>query len=257
MLFNLRHTVSCGQIFRWNQAGDSFYVTAGDTIIRAEQRGSRTSFKTSGPFDTRRYFGLDKDLGAIYRSINRDATIAAAIRRYPGLRLIRQEPWECLLSYICSANSSIPQIKRMLTNLAARFGDELWLGDYSDFSFPTPEQLEGATLQQLKDCKVGFRAKFLLNAIRKHDGIEWSREGLMGLDGVGPKIADCVSLFALGVTDAFPIDVWIRRGMEKAYFRGRKASYNDISNFARNHFGKYAGYAQEYLYHFWRHEASQ
>jgi len=218
-------------------------------------------------------------LPKIYSSILKDEHIKAAVERFKGLRLVRQEPWECLISYVCATNKNIPAIKDMIQNLSRRFGKKLLCDELEFYTFPRPHDLANARVEELKKCKLGFRARRVLEASRKVStkevdlddlrkiGYEKAKTKLMRLYGVGPKVADCVLLFSLDKLEAFPIDVWMKRIILNYYHNHfdlpfvKKVSsknsltrreYDRIGLFGRKYFGKFVGYAQEYLYHFER-----
>jgi len=198
-----------------------------------------------------------------------------AIQRFYGLRISRQEPWECLISYICATYKNIPAIKNMILNLSKRFGRKISFNGHDFYTFPKPSDLAHASLEEIRKCKLGFRAErvletskildrreFNLEDLRKMD-YEKARRELLSLPGVGQKVADCVFLFSLERLEAFPVDVWMKRVVLEFYpsYFGQsfieKASskssitlreYKTISSFGREYFGKYAGYAQEYLF---------
>jgi len=189
-----------------------------------------------------------------------------AVAACPGLRLLRQEPWECLASFILSSTKQIVQIRQIVARLCEQFGEPCQ-GDARPCpsrAFPTPERIAAATEQELRDCKMGFRAPSLLAAAREiADGTldlekirtldyAGARAELMKLRGVGGKIADCVLLFAYGFDGAFPVDVWIERALQELYFPRRRASEKRLRHFAATHFGPHAGYAQQYLFHYMR-----
>ena len=203
----------------------------------------------------------------ILKSIDRDPFIHTAINRCTGLRLIRQPKWECLISYICSTNSNIPMIRRRIAAIAQLFGKEINFEDKTYFSFPDPSTISCSGEHAITECKLGYRAPYVLDtackiADLKHweDSItalpyEDARRQLMKLSGVGPKAADCILLFAFQKYEAFPVDVWIRRIMHQNYIKNLNTSsalttgeYDEIRRFAKKHFGEYCGYAQEYLY---------
>ena len=180
------------------------------------------------------------------------------MKEHRGLRVIRQEPWECLASFIASSSKQIVQIRQIVGLLSQRFGERI---DNTNHAFPTASVIARATHQQLWDCKLGFRAKNLLVAAQVIDGgkldlnalrsMEYERalEELIKLPGVGEKIANCTLLFACGFNQAFPIDVWIERALRRIYFHGKKqVTPRNLREFARSHFGPYAGWAQQYLF---------
>jgi N-glycosylase/DNA lyase len=210
----------------------------------------------------RSYFRLDDDIKAIYAEISRDARVAEMIARYPGLRLLRIEPWECLISFICSANNSIPRIHQNMETLASHYGIPIEMDGEVRHAFPTPAQLAAASETELRGLALGFRAPYVAHAARM------VLEGWLDLDslvrlpyseakarldacpGIGPKIADCIAVFSLEKLEAFPIDVWIRRALGDWYFPGQKTPPDWVLlEWAQAHFGRYGGYAQQYLFH--------
>jgi N-glycosylase/DNA lyase len=259
-------------VFRWKLENGWYQGVIGRNVVRVRQENERLLFSTSSKGkDAKfliRYFRLDDDLPKILSEINRDAVIEKVIRKNYGLRLIRQDPWECLISYICSANANIPNIEKMLSKLSERFGKKC--GD-GFFEFPSPESFARASLQELKECGVGYRAKYIQETSRKiSDGeisfedlkkinYDEARSALLQLPGVGPKVADCVLLFSLEKLQAFPVDVWMRKAMVKFY--GSHLSKNppmeEIASFGRKYFGEFAGYAQEYLFYYVRSSAGR
>ena len=282
--FNLDCTLSCGQVFRWEKHGDWWQSVLDDSFVKVRQKANTLQFEVvpEGSVDVAflsNYFGLDDDLPAVYSKIVKDSFVEAAIKKFHGLRLIRQEPWECLISYSCATNKNIPAIKNMIANLCERFGRKITPAYGEVYTFPTVEDLAEARLSSLRLCKLGFRAErvkqtsklvsegvFSLEAI-KNLPYEEAKKRLMTLPGVGPKVADCVLLFGFGRLKAFPIDVWMKRiileiyadHFERAFIVKAKrdkapsaSEYKTISSFGRRYFGENVGYAQEYLYHFGR-----
>lgn len=260
--FNLDYTLSCGQVFRWEKKEWWTGVVNG-AIIRAKQEGCELMIDSG--LDKEfiiDYFRLDDDLEMIYSEINKDELIDTLIRKYRGMRLIRQDPWECLVSYICSSNNTIRNISNSIKHISECFGKKIEDGY---FSFPSPEVLSKAPLCDIQGCKVGFRASRVLEiAERVADGefdlyglkdqtYEEARKELVKINGVGDKIAGCVLLFAFGRLESFPVDTHIEQIMERFYgenFRDARKSkkYEAIAGFGREYFGRYCGYAQEYLY---------
>ncbi|MCZ7384424.1 MAG: DNA glycosylase [Candidatus Methanoperedens sp.] len=259
--FNLDLTLSCGQVFRWEKNERWAGVVNGE-LIRARQLDAEVIIDSAlDKKFIRDYFRLDDDMEKIYASMNKDQKIASLIRKYRGLRLIRQDPWECLVSYICSSNNTIRNIRNSIRRMCECFGDKIYEGY---FSFPTPESLSEVQLCDMEQCRLGFRAPRVLkiaSMIAKNEfdlyGIktlsyEEGRRELVKIDGVGNKIADCVLLFAFGKLESFPVDTHIEQIMDMYYgdkFKGSKSKKREeIAEFAREYFGKYCGYAQEYLY---------
>jgi N-glycosylase/DNA lyase len=266
--FSLDQTLSCGQVFRWDRTGDGWwYGVIGRRVVRIRQAGMRLTFKGAPASLITHYFSLDVDLSPILSSIDRDPFIHAAISQCNGLRLIRQPKWECLVSYICSTNSNIPTIRRRIATIAQQFGEEITFEDKIYYTFPDPSRISCSGEHFLTGCNLGYRTPYVLDTAgeitdmqRWEDTIaslpfEEARRELMKLKGVGPKAADCILLFAFQKYEAFPVDVWIRRIMQRNYIKtlnttsaltGRE--YDTIRHYAKKHFGKYCGYAQEYLY---------
>jgi len=283
MPFNLEHTLQCGQLFRWEKIGDCWYGVVKEKIIKIRQSDDTLQFQIF-PSETdieflQLYLRLDDNLPHILSQIKKDETIKKAIHLSYGLRIIRQEPWECLISYICATYKNISAIKKMIQNLSKTFGRKIRFENRSFYTFPKPSDLARANLKKLKNCGLGFRANsildaakivesgdFDLEALRKMD-YEKAKQELLSLPGVGNKVADCILLFSLDKSEAFPVDVWIKRVVLEFYSKSfdsefvEKVSekkslttneYLKISEFGREYFGAYAGYAQEYLFHWKR-----
>ena len=266
--FSLDQTLGCGQVFRWDKTEAGWwYGVVGRHVIKIRQDSQKLTFEgASVPFITQ-YFSLDTDLQPILETIDRDPFIDSAIRRCTGLRLIRQPKWECLISYICSTNSNIPMIRRRIGTIAEQFGREIIFEGKKYYAFPEPSAITCAGGKALAECRLGYRTPYVFNTacaignIKQWEetitsmAFETARRELMKLSGVGPKAADCVLLFAFQKYEAFPVDVWIRRIMQQHYIRNLSTTsgltareYDCIRRFAREHFGEYCGYAQEYLY---------
>ena len=212
------------------------------------------------------YLQTSVKLDNILASFPADQPMLAAVQACRGLRLLRQDPWECLASFILSSTKRITQIEQIVAELCRRFGDPLipLSPGESVFSFPPAERLARCSEAELRACKAGFRAPHLLTAARSVASgrcdlsrLGWlplaeARDQLMVLPGVGPKIADCVLLFAFGFAEAFPLDVWVLRALGQLYFPGRRMTPQRLREFAATHFGAQAGYAQQYLFHYMR-----
>ena len=277
--FNLDVTLCCGQVFRWEKKGDWWYGVAGGKALKVRQKNAELEFSNADEKMIEHYFGLDDDLNKISAEIGRDEHIRKALRELWGLRIIRQDPWECLISYICATYKNIPAIRRMLLSLSSRFGEKMTLDGMEFFTFPTPEKLAGATEKDLLECGLGYRAKYVQETSKrifennfelerlKQLPYEQAKKKLCGFAGVGHKVADCILLFSLGKLEAFPVDRWVERVILNHYAQrlpselAQKLSqreefsnseYAKLSTFGREYFGEYAGYAQEYLYHYER-----
>lgn len=274
--YDLQSTLECGQAFRWIRSGAGWESVIGDRWARVEAApGGLTVSWMDGPSEApwlRHHLAADEVLEPIIASFPDDAPLRSAVARCRGLRLLRQEPWECLASFICSSTKQIVQIRQIVALLSERWGHEVAVpsGAVLNRAFPTAATIASAGEGALRDCKLGFRAPYVLDAARRVvEGrldlealarleTPAAREALMEIHGVGRKIADCVLLFAYGRQDAFPIDVWVRRALSQLYFpRARRVSSARLESFSESYFGPYSGYAQQYLFHYIRLEAGR
>ena len=259
--FSLKHTIECGQLFRWLRKDGDYYVIINNTVLKLKQDGEHLYYSANRRIPAsflRSYFRLNEDYQSIIQHIAKDSLMKKAIRMFHGLRLIQQEPRECLLSYVCSSFSNIPKIQGNLNKMALCFGKPVLFDNHTFFTFP----LELGNLEKIRNCGVGYRASYLFEVSRKatHQFLnplrklpyEEAKRALMQLHGVGDKVADCVLLFSLGFSEAFPVDTWIRRGFSKAYLGGTQASGKEVREYAARYFGRHAGYAQQFLFHYWR-----
>lgn len=277
--FNLDLTLCCGQVFKWEKKEGWWYGIIGDNPIKIRQTHKGLEFENTGSNIIKNYFGLKDNLHEIKRKISKDKFIENAISSFWGLRIIKQDPWECLISYICATYKSIAAIRNMLFKLSEKFGEQKNLNAYVFYTFPKPEQLQSAAESDLLQCGLGYRAKYVLKTTKKifrhgsfFDELRnlsylQAKKQLIDLPGIGPKVADCILLFSLGKNEAFPVDVWVKRAIVNHYSnhfskkfiskisRTRAISnseYNTLNEFGRTYFGENAGYAQEYLFHFER-----
>jgi N-glycosylase/DNA lyase len=283
--YDLAATLDSGQVFRWREQNGSSFGVVGKNFVRLTQTHEGIVAETPAPQENwnwlREFLQTEIELDSILKTFPDDEPMRAAVASCRGLRLLRQDPWECLASFILSSTKQIVQIRQIVALLCEHFGEPIlnWEGrragdpNFRDGdtpslptmnSFPTPEKIAAATESELRACKMGFRAPNLLAAarqiaegkmdlekIRRLDYAE-ARAELMKLRGVGGKIADCVLLFAYGFDAAFPVDVWIERALQRLYFPRRRASGPRLRRFAATHFGPHAGYAQQYLFHYMR-----
>jgi N-glycosylase/DNA lyase len=270
--FNLEKTLNSGQVFHWQKVGSGFVGTIGDGALYLEQRGEFLKVRFGAPPTksprrllpgiVERYFALDHPLAEICDSFPKDPVMNAARDFCCGLRIIRQPKWECLATFICSSMKQVAHIRQISMALRKRFGEEGRIGDQLVYTFASPLRLAQASEKELRDCKLGYRAKNLRATARfisssQADLEAWSalsdaelRKQLCALPGVGPKIANCVMLFAYERLRAFPIDVWIERVLRQRYFSGRKKmSAQRLREFSETYFGEHGGYAQQYLFH--------
>jgi len=258
--FSLRDTLESGQFFRFTRLGGSYLIQSHHRIFSLSQKGDLLFYEGVDKKFLTEFLRLNDDMGQILREIDRDPVIHQAIRKYSGMRLIRQDPWECLLSFLCSSVKSIPQIRVMIEALCQSSGEKIRWKEHVGYGFPEPRSIQNPF--QLESVRAGFRTDYLIQTHRCIDrrqllalkGFSYheARKILMELPGVGKKVADCTLLYSLDFLKAFPIDTWIKKGLQKIYFNGRKVGDHAVEEFVSDHFGPYAGYAQLYLYHFWR-----
>ena len=286
--FSLDYTMESGQLFRWERKGEWWIGAVPGGVLKLNQEGdvlkcSSGSSELDSSF-VRRYFKLDLDIEPVLSSITRDPHITQAVERFYGLRIVRQDRWECLASFLLATNANIPRIKKMVSAVCTRYG-VAWEFERVQFNlFPVPGALADAKLSDLRRCGLGYRGPFLKRVASKVASGEVDLRALDELDydsakqfllkevlgekvlaGVGPKVADCVLLFSCDKDQAFPIDVWIARALATYYpdllpprlKKGLETDspskigpkdYESLSFAARTYFGQYAGYAQQYLY---------
>ncbi len=254
-LFNVERTLDCGQCFRFEKDEKGvFHGVAFGKYLRLEQLENGDIFipnlsKTEFEERFMSYFALDMDYESIISSVSFDETVKNSLERSTGIRVMNQEPWETLCSFIISQNNNIPRIKKIVSSLCELCGDDVEGCEMK--AFPTAEAVYSLGVDGIAPIKSGFRAKYIIsaaesvvkgetdfNALKKTD-YSSAKKQLMQIKGVGPKVADCVLLFGLGFTEAFPVDVWIKRVIEKYYG----------SSFTPEYFGKYAGIAQQFLFY--------
>lgn len=277
--FDLDFTLCCGQVFRWKKLDGWWYGVVGEHVLRIRQCGYELEFEGVDEAFVKNYFGLNDNLEQISRCINKDRYIANALHRFEGLRIVRQVPWECLISFICATYKSIAAIELMLAKMSQKFGEKRCFDGMDFFLFPSIEQLALVSVNELCECGLGYRAKYVhstakriyeekvdLEAFKRLPYAD-AKKRLFEFSGVGLKVADCVLLFSLSKLEAFPVDVWVKRILLNHYaghlpedlFRKLSSreslsncEYERLNGFGRDYFGAYAGYAQEYLYHYER-----
>lgn len=277
--YDLAATLDSGQVFRWRRQDDSWLGVVGRHGVRLRQEREGIFAQTDAPVENRdwlrEFLQTDVDLAKILETFPNDGPMNDAMAACRGLRVLRQEPWECLATFILSATKQIVQIRQIVAQLCECFGERIGRGPGIsnlnfqtpgdlNYSFPTAERIASLTETDLRNCKMGFRAPSLLATARQiaegkldlprlrdlsHGE---ARNELMKLRGVGAKIADCVLLFAYGFDSAFPVDVWVERALRTLYFPRRRVSERKLLHFAATHFGPHAGYAQQYLFHYVR-----
>lgn len=254
MILDLDHTLGCGQVFRWRKDGDLWKGVVDGRLVALRQDGGGVSASGMSGERCARYFRQDDDLESIYRDLDWDEHLSSYFRRFRGLRLIRQDPWECMASYVLATNANIPRIQGMIERVCRAFGTEM--DGY--YMFPTPGQLLDRC-ERAEGCGLGYRSRRFIELARLAYREEIDFSGLMSmpyddcvrelvkLPGIGPKVADCVSVFSLEQLEAFPVDVRIGKAMADLY--GMEGSYRTVNRLSRERFGRWAGYAQEYIYY--------
>jgi N-glycosylase/DNA lyase len=277
--FNLDLTLCCGQVFRWSKQNEWWYGVVEGKVLKIRQIGDGLEFENCDVEFIKNYFGLNDNLPQMLSKITKDEHVKHAVEIFNGLRIIHQNPWECLISYICATYKNISAIKQVLFNLSRKFGEEIHFEGQKFYTFPTAERLAKATTQELANCGLGYRINYVSETAKRvyenhfdleglrNVGYEEARKELLGFPGVGLKVADCVLLFSLEKFEAFPVDVWIKRVILKYYadhfpkefvrkISGKRGlsntEYEKLNFFGRKYFGEVAGYAQEYLYHYGR-----
>ena len=288
-------------MFLWERIDNAWYGIYGENILKFSTSAADPSEQKKDIDNNDRFiefysypdmkgweqhvFRLDDDIKYILSTFSNDTLLSDAIRKYSGLRLMRQEPYQCMFSFVCASNTNIPMIRRMLNSLSRKFGRKIVVDGKEFFTFPSAADLNRATMADLRSCGLGYRAKAvkLLAETITHGNLDVeyliqasyddAKKELLKLYGIGNKIADCILLFSLEKLDAFPIDVWITRALsshyswllsynekedEKNNFKNKKINYNQYITFSetiRKYFGKYSGYAQQYLFYYMRQNA--
>ena len=265
---DLSTTLQSGQTFRWKLENDWFHNVLFNNLIKIRQKSDGIEFYSYPDQETKiqplltDYLGLNNDLDKIYASISTDSNIKSAIKEYRGMQILRQDPWECLVSFICSSASNIPRISRNIENICDSFGTPLKFDSIERNSFPSPEALAKAGENELRILGLGYRAGYLANTARiissgslnlmnlRKSSYQDTLNSLVSLDGVGDKVANCIMLFSLDKPNAFPVDVWIQRALQEWYLdhENKKISPKNMRLWAHGYFGDYAGYANQYLF---------
>lgn len=263
--FDLTHTFDCGQCFRWNREPDGSYTgVAGGLAVRFVRDRDGITVENCAREELesfwRAYLDLDRDYGAIKRAVSVNGIMREAVDYGGGIRILRQEFFETLISYIISQNNSIPNIKRVVERLCAEYGQPIETGWGTRYAFPTAERLASLTEQDFRALGAGFRDRYLAGAAQlaaegaldparlSAMSTAEARAELMKIKGVGNKVCDCVLLFSLGKYDLFPTDTWIRKVMEESF---GAASVAGAKETGEKIFGEYSGFAQQYLF-YWR-----
>lgn len=278
--FEPKHIFECGQCFRWNLEEDGSYTgIIGENVlnIKKEQNNIiiKGMYKDNAKDVVTKYFDLDTNYEQIKEKLSAiDDNLKISIEYGSGIRILYQDVWEALISFIISANNNIPRIKGIIERISKKYGKEIIWNNKSYYTFPTPDELSKATVKDLRELGLGFRDTRVFQTtlmvknnniniyeLEKIQDVEKIREELLKFPGVGPKVADCIMLFSMKKYEVFPIDVWVKRVMTELYFnkeiKTKEVKINPdnkkILKYAENKFGKLAGLAQQYLF-YWRRE---
>ncbi len=261
---NVENSINSGQVFLWRKNKDYWYGVNGQDVLKVSNSGNTKSYQ-----NTKTDFFRKKDnMEIIIKSISRDKTTRKAVKKYLGLKLLEQDPFQCLISFIVSSNSNIQKIKISLEKLCKKFGRRVEFEKQEFFLFPKPKSLANASINEILKCGVGYRARFIKDAanmifsnkidfesLKKSNYFE-AKKNICSIPGVGNKVADCIMLFSLNKLEAFPLDRWMIRILEKYYCNEfqietktiTEKQYDILHEKIVNHFGPYAGYAQQFLF---------
>lgn len=275
--FELKHIFECGQCFRWNLQEDGSYTgVIKKGIVNVKKEQENVIFKGICEGDLKQvvtdYFDLDNNYDQMKQKLAQiDDFMRASIQFGTGIRILHQDFWECIISFIVSANNNIPRIKKILEKISQKYGNQIEFEGKLYATFPTPEQLSKASVEDLRKLGLGFRdtrvfhttkriveKQFDLEKVKSLNDSRKIEEELLKLDGVGPKVATCIMLFSLKRLDVFPIDVWVRRVMNELYIHQeneQKVSKKMLQELAQQKFLGMAGMAQQYLF-YWRRETA-
>lgn len=280
--FNIKQILECGQCFRWQRVTDTDYIVVSNRrVIEIIQEDDEVIIHNTNMNDFKNiwenYFDLNTEYGPLKEELSKDELLKQAIEFGYGIRLLNQDPFEMVISFIISARNSIPSIMKTIKKISEKFGDKIEYKDEIYYAFPTPEQLKNATLEDIQETGASFRSKYIIDTIYNINmALEAKKSGnltdelkrydldyimslptdechvaLQAFKGVGAKVADCIMLFSMGKKSAFPVDVWIKRAMIHFYV-APDVSLNKIRVFGREKFGELSGLAQQYLFYYAR-----
>lgn len=276
--FELPHIFDCGQCFRWKREENGNYIgVALGKVIEVEKRNNDVLLYNTSQKDFKEiwadYFDLYRDYDEIKNILGKDPILKKAVEFGRGIRLLKQDPFELIISFIISANNRIPMIKKAIKNISEKWGEPIEYKEKTYYSFPKLDRLKEASLEELASCGTGFRNKYIVDTVQKiycngtegqqnYDesyDIHWIRmqeaevchRELQKFMGIGPKVADCIMLFSMQKYSAFPVDVWVKRAMNHFYL-APDVSLKKIRDFGIDKFGQLSGFAQQYLFYYAR-----
>ena len=273
--FEPKHIFECGQCFRWDLQPDGSYTGIfGKNVLNVKKENEKIVFK--GICETNiiktcmDYFDLNRDYNKIKEKLALvDDNLSQSIEYGYGIRILKQDLWETIISFIISANNNIPRIKGIIDRISKEYGQPIEYDGNIHYTFPTPQELSKATIEDLRRLGLGFRDKYvynttqmiinseLISVLEKEKDINIIKENLMQLPGIGEKVADCIILFGLNRFESFPVDVWVRRVMNELYIKNKdeaKVKNQEIRKLAYAKYDDLAGIAQQYLF-YWKREA--
>lgn len=270
--FNIKQIVECGQCFRWEKAAELDYIgVAYGRVIEVVQEGDKVTIYNTNEDDFNDiwfdYFDLDRDYSKVKEELANDEILSKSVEFGYGIRILNQEYFEILISFIVSARNSIPSIMKTIKKISEKWGNPIEYKGNTYYTFPTPEMIKDATLEEIQETGASFRSKYIVDTIQNvnnsSENKEYDLEYIASLDadechtalqkfkGVGAKVADCIMLFSMSKYSAFPVDVWVKRAM-MYFYNAEEGSLNKIRIFARNKFKDVAGFAQQYLFYYAR-----
>ncbi len=258
------NSINSGQVFLWQKSKENWYGIDGQNILKINQSGKIKSISNTKTD----FFRKNDDVENIIKSISKDKTIKKAVKEYEGLRIFNQDPFQCMISFIISSNSNIQKIKSSLEKISKKFGIKVIIQNKEFFLFPKPEKIAQASINEIKTCGVGYRAPFIKEAAKmvtlkkinfeylKNSNYNETKRNLRLIPGVGNKVADCIMLFSLNKLDAFPLDTWMIKILEKYYSNEfqietktiTEKQYEILHKKIVDYFGPYCGYAQQFLF---------
>ena len=258
------NSINSGQVFLWEKDGTDWYGINGQDILKINKNGVIKSIRNSKTD----FFRNNDNMQEIIKSISKDKTVKKAVKEYEGLRIFKQDPFQCMISFIISSNSNIQKIKSSLEKITRKFGTKVKIEGKEFFVFPKPEKIGNASINEIKACGVGYRASFVKEAAKmvtlkkinfeylKNSDYDETKRNLRLIPGVGNKVADCIMLFSLNKLDAFPLDTWMIKILEKYYSNEfqietktiTEKQYEILHKKIVDYFGPYCGYAQQFLF---------
>lgn len=274
--FNIKQVVECGQCFRWEKVKELDYIgVAFGKVIEVFQEDDTVTILNTNEEDFKNiwfdYFDLDRDYSIVKEKLSDDEILSKSVEYGYGIRILNQDYFELLISFIISARNSIPSIMKTIKKISEKWGNPIEYKGNMYYTFPTPEELKDASLEEIQETGASFRSKYIIDTIANvnkainnpEEYKEFDLDYIASLDadechkalqnfkGVGAKVADCIMLFSMAKTSAFPVDVWVKRAM-MYFYNAEEGSLNKIRIFARNKFGSLAGFAQQYLFYYAR-----